>query len=76
MFPANRSSEIMQNPKGIQKFDLNPRYNIEEKANRRFLQYIVNMKAERSFARDDDDSETMNQIDRWFENFIENLRNC
>ncbi|MEK7432934.1 MAG: AAA family ATPase [Cyanobacteriota bacterium] len=60
-------------PTGINKIDIKPKYDIEEKAGNDFIQYIVNLKADRSFAKDDNDLETVNKIDEWFKIFEENL---
>ncbi|WP_291862217.1 AAA family ATPase, partial [Marinilabilia sp.] len=42
--------------------------------NKDFIQYIVNLKADRSFARDDDEHNIVKEIDIWFENFENNLK--
>ncbi len=73
MFAANRASASSL-PSGIKKVDIKKVYNIVDKASQQFIQYIVNMKAERSFARDDNDTETVKRIDEWFEKFQECLR--
>ncbi len=67
-FEARRGSNLKQ-PKGINKIDLNESYSIDEKANSDFIQYLVNLKAQRSFARDEKKTETVNAIDNWFELF-------
>jgi predicted ATP-binding protein involved in virulence len=61
-------------PKGINKVDLKNNYPLNEKINQNFIQYIVNLKAERSFANDDNDSEAVVEIDTWFENFEDKLK--
>jgi len=53
-------------PLGINKIDLKMKYNLEEKANSNFIQYIVNLKADRSFARDDNENDVVKKIDVWF----------
>lgn len=58
-------------PQGINKITLKKKYNLQEKANVNFIQYIVNLKADRSFARDDNEIETVEKIDAWF-NRLEN----
>lgn len=72
-FPSSRTKSI-DIPKGIQKVELigvhPPEYNL----NKVFLQYIVNLKAERSFARDDGDNETVAKIDAWFNRFENRLK--
>lgn len=70
-FEANRlnSPNI---PSGIQKIQIQDRYGIADKTNPIFVQFIVNLKAERSFAKDDNDIATVKKIDEWFRKF-ENL---
>lgn len=46
----------------------------KEKINQYFIQYIVNLKAERSFAKDDNDTEAVQRIDAWFERFGQQLQ--
>ena len=53
-FNAKRTTEL-QIPTGINKINLKEIYEVEERANKNFVQYIVNLKADRSFARDDTD---------------------
>lgn len=61
-------------PIGINKINLKKKYNLNEKANVNFIQYIVNLKADRSFARDDDELNIVEEIDLWFNNFEERLK--
>lgn len=55
-------------PKGITKLNkISAGFKADNNTN--FLQYIVNLKAEGSFARDDKDEETVKKIDAWFVRF-------
>ncbi|WP_073112227.1 AAA family ATPase [Hymenobacter daecheongensis] len=47
---------------------------MNEKANADFIQYIVNLKADRSFARDDNENDVVEKIDKWFEIFENRLK--
>lgn len=67
-FDAKRTTSL-QIPSGIQKVNLKEKYSPTEKANQAFLQYIVNLKAERSFARDDGDEKEVKRIEDWFSKF-------
>jgi len=58
-------------PQGISKIQLKKKYSLNEKANVNFIQYIVNLKADRSFARDDNEMTIVDKIDKWF-NRLEN----
>lgn len=60
-------------PTGINKIDLKKKYYLQEKANQNFIQYIVNLKADRSFARDDMETDVVEKIDNWFKKFEHRL---
>lgn len=53
-------------PKTIQKIELQKSYDPSVSVSTHFIQYIVNLKANKSFARDDNDFEEVNKIDAWF----------
>jgi predicted ATP-dependent endonuclease of OLD family len=72
-FSSTRKSNL-DIPKGIQKVELTGVHAPEHNLNKIFLQYIVNLKAERSFARDDGDDATVAKIDAWFANFENRLK--
>lgn len=72
-FDAKRAAQTVV-PRGIEKVELKSQYNSTDRSAQQFLQYIVNMKAERSFARDDGDEQTVSQIDAWFEGFEQQLK--
>lgn len=61
-------------PKGINKIHLQKKYNLNDKANTNFIQYIVNLKADRSFARDDNEMDIVEKIDKWFERLENRLK--
>ncbi|MEK8021067.1 MAG: AAA family ATPase [Candidatus Parabeggiatoa sp.] len=67
-FAAKRATS-MDIPEGPKKMRLEKRYQIDTEPSHTFLQYLVNLKVEQSFARDDDDLETVEQIKTWFETF-------
>src|SRR5204863_6103106 len=46
---------------------------LDESAGTEFIQYMVNLKADKSFAKDDNDTETVVKIDNWFKDFKANL---
>jgi len=72
LFKTKRSNQPTL-PNGITKIDLK-NFSTESKINQHFIQYIVNLKAERSFAKDDNDNEAVKRIDEWFERFENQLR--
>lgn len=73
-FGAKRSPK-MKPINGLKKIDLQERYLLGESPGENFIQYMVNLKAEKSFARDDNDLKTAKQIDDWFESFENCLKN-
>jgi len=72
-YKAKREA-FMQIPHGVKKIDLKNFYKIDENPGRDFLQHIVNLKADKSFARDDNDHETVKNIETWFEMFEKSLK--
>jgi len=64
-FSAKRIMNVVK-PKGVNKIISSTN---DLKLNQVFLQYIVNLKAEKSFARDDNDFEVADKIDNWFNKF-------
>lgn len=72
-FGAKRSFEI-NTPIGINKVETKEKYNLDENVGKNFLQHMVNLKADSSFARDDNDENTARQIDDWFVNFEKSLQ--
>ena len=73
LFESKRTANL-HIPQGISKIDFKKKYQSTEKINNKFIQYIVNLKAERSFAKDDNDNETVTKIDTWFLNFENSLK--
>lgn len=72
-FDSKRHTDLSI-PKGINKIELKKKYKLKEKANTNFIQYIVNLKADRSFARDDNEIEVVQEIDNWFIRLEERLK--
>lgn len=71
-FTAKRDTNL-KIPTGINKINTKPVYSIGDNANNEFIQYIVNLKADKSFAKDDGDMETAKNIDEWFKTFEHHL---
>ncbi|QDO94657.1 AAA family ATPase [Formosa sediminum] len=72
-FDSKRLSNLNV-PKGINKLELKKKYRLQDKVNTNFIQYLVNLKADRSFARDDDELDTVKKIDDWFKRFESRLK--
>jgi len=77
LFEAKRFNDPQKpiTPKGISKVEFKSEYKSTDRVNPYFVQYIVNLKADRSFARDENEHEAVKQIDIWFERFENQLKN-
>lgn len=65
-FDSSRKVSFIE-PKGVSKIQL--KHSLNENVGQFFVQLLVNLKAQRSFARDDDNQELIDKIDLWFSNF-------
>ncbi|MDR0603115.1 MAG: AAA family ATPase [Bacteroidales bacterium] len=72
-FEANRQTNLFV-PQGINKVELKQRYSLQAEANSNFIQYIVNLKADRSFARDEGEEDSAKKIDEWFDRLEKQLK--
>jgi len=72
-FPAKRTFENPI-PKGISKIHFKDAYSIDEYIAENFIQHLVNLKTEASFAQLDGDTEAAQKIEHWFSNFEKSLR--
>jgi predicted ATP-binding protein involved in virulence len=72
-FEANRHTKLNV-PQGIKKVELKQRYGLQVEANSNFIQYIVNLKADRSFARDEGEEDNAKKIDEWFDRLEKQLK--
>ena len=60
--------------KHIEKVTLKPVYELQEHPSKELGKYLVDLKSTRSFARDKNDAERVQQIDAWFDRFSSVLR--
>jgi len=72
-FSAKRDTKFKE-PKGANS-DINfkPYYNVEDNIGKDFTQYIVNLRVDKSFDKEDNDNESVNKIDEWFNTFESSL---
>ncbi|MER0440192.1 AAA family ATPase [Emticicia sp. W12TSBA100-4] len=70
---AKRRVEFSK-PDFLRKIDINHYFHNHEKANRNFIDYLVNLRAERSFATEEKDNTKVSKIDNWFLKFENALR--
>lgn len=73
-FSSGRDSNNMQVPKNISKPELDIYLEPQEGANKVFLKYLLNLRAQQSFAYEDNDEVTHNNIKDWFDRFVDRLR--
>ena len=73
-FDAKRQTSNLYKPSGINKVELQKNYGLNGNANTQFIQYIVNLKADRSFAKDDNENATVEKIDNWFKQLENRLK--
>lgn len=64
----------MNVPTGVKKLVLKDKYGIDEEPGKDFIQYIVNLIVEKTFASDTKDIKTAKKIDKWFKTLEENLK--
>ncbi len=74
VFFESKRINLPKLPNGITKVNLK-NASIDSKINVHFIQFIVNLKVERSLARDENEHEAARQIDEWFERFENHLKN-
>lgn len=72
-FAANRHINLNR-PIGPKKLILKKKYNIDEHAGIQFVQYLVNMHVDKSFARDDNDLKSVADINKWFDRLLKYLK--
>lgn len=72
-YGANRKTEV-QVPVGVEKVNLKDVYSLEESPSNIFIKYLVDLKTQQSFARNEDDMIVVENIDFWFNRLESALR--
>lgn len=72
-FDATRSSS-MQISNGVEKIKLEKKYPIQATAGNLFIKYLVDIKTQSMFARQEGDLEDANKLDEWFAYIEQNLK--
>lgn len=72
-FNATRNAKI-DIPESVPKIQLEDKYDIQENIGNIFLNYLVYLKTQQSFARNEEDMEEVNKIQEWFDRFEMALR--
>ncbi|WP_368243910.1 AAA family ATPase [Clostridium tertium] len=72
-FNANRATKV-EVPNSVNKIDLLNNYSIDADIDSKFLDYLVYLKTQQSFARNEDDIDTVEAIGAWFDKFENALK--
>lgn len=67
-FPSERKAQFMR-PNGVENITLENTYGIDESAGDILLKYMVHLKTQQAYARNEGDQTTANQIQKWFGRF-------
>ena len=69
----NRSINV-EVPTGVEKIKLKDVYGFDDNPSQIFLKYLVDLKTQQSFARNENDMEVVENIENWFNRFENALR--
>ena len=67
-FPSERKAQFMR-PNAVENITLENTYGIDESAGDILLKYMVHLKTQQAYARNEGDQTTANQIQKWFDRF-------
>ncbi len=72
-FPANRKTQIMKS-QGVEDIKLDVSYRISDEPSKLLLKYMVHLKTQQAYARNEGDMAVVDKIQHWFNRFVEALR--
>ncbi len=72
-FPANRKTEIIR-ANGVEDIKLNSYYAIDSEPGKLLLKYMVHLKTQQAYARNEGDMAIADRIQKWFDRFVDALR--
>lgn len=72
-YAANRKTEIIR-PNGVENVRLENVYGVNAEPGDVLLKYMVHLKTQQSYARNEGDQDTVERIQKWFERFEHALR--
>lgn len=72
-FGAERSTNV-EIPHGVDKITLKEYYSINESPSDIFVKYLVDLKTQQAFARNEDDMDVVENIEEWFNRFENALK--
>lgn len=67
-FPSERKAQFMR-PNGVENITLENTYGIDESAGNILLKYMVHLKTQQAYARNEGDQTTADKIQKWFDRF-------
>lgn len=67
-FPSERKAQFMR-PNGVENITLENTYEIDESAGDILLKYMVHLKTQQAYARNEGDQTTADKIQQWFDRF-------
>lgn len=67
-FPAERKAQFMR-PNGVENITLENTYGIDKSAGNILLKYMVHLKTQQAYARNEGDQTTADKIQQWFDRF-------
>lgn len=72
-FPANRKTQIIRS-QGVEDIKLNDAYSVNSKPGQLLHKYMVHLKTQQAYARNEGDIANVDRIQRWFDRFEGALR--
>lgn len=72
-FPANRKTQIVKS-KGVEDIRLKTSYEISSEPGQLLLKYMVHLKTQQAYARNEGDMAVVDRIQEWFNRFVGALR--
>lgn len=72
-FPANRKTEIIRS-QGVEDIKLDDFYGIDSAPGKLLHKYMVHLKTQQAYARNEGDMSVVDRIQEWFDRFVNALR--
>lgn len=72
-FDSHRMTNV-DIPKGVEKINLSNTYGIDSRPSSNFLKFLVDLKTQQAFAKNESDQEAVSKIGIWFDKFENSLR--
>lgn len=73
-YDSNRETKV-DIPNGVEKINLKEVYTFDDNPSKVFVKYLVDLKTQQSFARNENEMDTVNNIDNWFDKFENAMKN-